>query len=302
MSAFADSGAAPIAEFLESKHHDVDPAIDPSKVKLPNPYIVCVVGASRGIGAGIAHAYAHAGASGMVLASRRVSGLEQTASECKKINPDVHIEIVSCDITSDASVQELASQTQSRFGRLDVLIVNSGFTGPIQSKVTETPSDEFIAAANVNYIGTFLCAKHLIPLLLSTKNGAKAIIAIGTLGAFIVRGIVANPQYNVSKVAQLRLMEMIHDQYNPTDGLLAYTLHPGGVLTEMARDSAPEYMLEYLQDSTELCGAFCVWLTKDRSRDWLSGRFASVDWDVGELEAKKEGVVEKDLLKLKIDV
>lgn len=52
-----------------------------------------------------------------------------------------------------------------------------------------------------------------------------------------------------------------------------------------------------LGDSPELPGAFCVWLTKER-RDWLNGRYLSAGWDVGELEAKKEDIVNQNLLTL----
>lgn len=50
-------------------------------------------------------------------------------------------------------------------------------------------------------------------------------------------------------------------------------------------------------DSPELPGAFCVWLTKER-RDWLNGRYLSAGWDVTELEAKKEDIVNRNLLTL----
>ena len=56
-----------------------------------------------------------------------------------------------------------------------------------------------------------------------------------------------------------------------------------------------------LVDSVDLCGAFCVWMSKQtRALSWLNGRFVSVKWDVEELLAKKEEVVQNDLLKWKI--
>ena len=53
--------------------------------------------------------------------------------------------------------------------------------------------------------------------------------------------------------------------------------------------------------SVELCGAFCVWLTKDvRETLWLSGRWMSATWDTEELIARKDDIVQKDLLKARI--
>jgi hypothetical protein len=52
-------------------------------------------------------------------------------------------------------------------------------------------------------------------------------------------------------------------------------------------------------DDEDLAGAFCVWLSREK-RGWLSGRYVSCNWDVGELEAKKGEIVERDLLKMRM--
>lgn len=67
---------------------------------------------------------------------------------------------------------------------------------------------------------------------------------------------------------------------------------------------APSNFKDFLVDSDDMCGAFCVWLTKDgaEARSWLSGRLLSSNWDVDELEQKKQEVVEKDLLKIKLSL
>jgi len=51
----------------------------------------------------------------------------------------------------------------------------------------------------------------------------------------------------------------------------------------------------------ELPGGFAVWLTKER-RDWLSGRFLNANWNVEELEAKREEIVSRDLLRMRLVV
>lgn len=290
-------GTKGTGQVTATSHSVPNTTLDPTKTTLPNPFVVCIIGASRGIGAGIATAYAKAGASGLILASRRISGLEETAAECKKANPNVETAIVSCDITSPESVEALATQTKERFGRLDVVAVNSGYSGPVVIKVTETDPSTFVNATNVNYIGTFLSAKYLIPLLLETKDGAKAFIGVSSLASLIVRGPIANSQYCVSKMAQLKLLEHIHEEYQD-QGLASFAVHPGAVMSEMADESAPEGFRKFLTDSPDLCGAFCVWLTKEGDkRFWLSGRLVSAKWDADELETRKEEIVSKDLLK-----
>lgn len=51
-----------------------------------------------------------------------------------------------------------------------------------------------------------------------------------------------------------------------------------------------------LTDDVKLCGAFCVWLSREK-RMWLSGRLLSATWDVDELLEKKDQIQEQDLLK-----
>jgi len=56
-----------------------------------------------------------------------------------------------------------------------------------------------------------------------------------------------------------------------------------------------------LQTDIGLAGGFCTWLTKER-REYLSGRFLSVHWDVDELESKKDEILEGDKLKFRMVV
>jgi hypothetical protein len=54
-------------------------------------------------------------------------------------------------------------------------------------------------------------------------------------------------------------------------------------------------------DDPELCGSFCVWLTKEQGQmDWLNGCLVSANWDPEELLKKKTDVVEKGLLKFEV--
>lgn len=53
-----------------------------------------------------------------------------------------------------------------------------------------------------------------------------------------------------------------------------------------------------LVDSVNLCGGFCVWLSRNiKDLKWLNGRFLDARWDANELLERKDDIVEKDLLK-----
>lgn len=56
-----------------------------------------------------------------------------------------------------------------------------------------------------------------------------------------------------------------------------------------------------MNDDVGLCGGFLVWLTKQK-REYLSGRYVSVNWDVDELETRKDEIVQGDKLRFRMVV
>jgi len=56
-----------------------------------------------------------------------------------------------------------------------------------------------------------------------------------------------------------------------------------------------------LTDDVGLCGGFLTWLTKER-REWLSGRYLAVTWDVDELAKMEDEIAVKDKLKFRMVV
>ncbi|KAF7910532.1 uncharacterized protein EAE98_012064 [Botrytis deweyae] len=283
--------------FIATRHKTLTPATTPANNSLPSPFVVCVIGASSGIGEHIAYSFAQAGASGIILASRNNSELTRVAEKIRVISPKTRVEIFSCDITLSSNISDLAHYIKETFGRLDVCIPNSGYAGPVTLKVTEGDPSWFQGNFDINMIGTYNCAHYLIPLLLESDNGAKGFIQVGSLAATLTGGPIANTGYCVSKFAQSRFLEMVGSQFGE-EGLVAVTVHPGAVATPMAAGNTPEVFLPYLVDSVDLCGGFCVWLSKNiKDLKWMNGRFLDARWDIDELLKRKQDVVEKDLLK-----
>ena len=294
----SDKRVAGLDKFCPTRHSTPYAAIS-TPDKLPPGTVVCIVGASRGIGASLAHAYARAGASSLILLSRpgSQSRTAAVAASCKQLNDSCETWVVGVDITDAADVGSFAAQIIPKFGRLDVAVINSGMSGPVTLKLTEDDPAIFKEVMDVNYTGTFNVLHHLIPLLLKTKDGLKAFIAIGSFASGIVTGPIANAKYCISKLAQARLIEYAAAQYEK-EGLLTLSVQPGAVASEQALETAPEEFKKYLIDSPDLAATFCAWVAKNRSTlDWLNGRLVSATWDVEELLAKKQEIVEKNLLK-----
>jgi NAD(P)-dependent dehydrogenase (short-subunit alcohol dehydrogenase family) len=229
--------------FTSTTHSKPTPALDPSTNKLSTPLNVLIIGASRGIGAGIAYAFAQAGAAHLILAARASSSeeLSAVATKAGQLNPSVPITSLPVDITSSSSVAQLAQNVKETMGRLDVLILNSGYSGPVVLKIDSGNPQDFKDVFDVNVQGTYLVAHHFVPLL-RESDGAKTFIAVNSFAALITSGHIANTAYCVSKLAQARLVEYIAEQYGK-EGVLTIAVHPGSVLTEMAAQTAPESMM-----------------------------------------------------------
>ncbi|KAJ4987113.1 short chain dehydrogenase reductase [Stagonosporopsis vannaccii] len=76
-------------------------------------------------------------------------------------------------------------------------------------------------------------------------------------------------------------------------------MHPGGVETSLSDGHAD--VKKYLLDTAELCGGFTTWLTA-QDRNWLNGRYTSVNWYVDVLEGMREEIVKRDKLKVKLTI
>ena len=208
---------------------------DPSKTTLPSPFVVCILGASRGIGASIAYAYAMAGASAVVLAGRDRPALETVSQETRRLaRTDMAALVVICDVTLDENVSALSDLVRLELGRLDVVVVNAGLWGETAIRVTEGDPKQFRDVLNVDVIGAYLAAHYLVPLMLSSEAGAKAFVAISGGAAWVTQGPVAHAAHCVSKLAQARLVEHMANDFQEEE-LLVAAVHPGCVLTDTSR-------------------------------------------------------------------
>ncbi|KAK3062026.1 hypothetical protein LTR53_019554, partial [Teratosphaeriaceae sp. CCFEE 6253] len=89
-----------------------------------------------------------------------------------------------------------------------------------------------------------------------------------------------------------RYMEFLQVEY---PSLRAFTLLPGIVNTDMLHITDPQFM-RFAKDEAELTGALVLYLASSRA-DYLKGSLTSINWDVEEMEAKKQEI-EAGLLKI----
>lgn len=105
--------------------------------------------------------------------------------------------------------------------------IHSGYL-EIFTPIAESDPDEWWYTWTVNMRGPYLVTRSFLPLLL--KGGDKQIVNLSSIGAHATRkGASA---YQTSKLAILRFTEFIMSEYSEK-GVLAFAVHPGGVMTEM---------------------------------------------------------------------
>lgn len=188
--------------------------------------VAIVTGASRGLGESMATALAGAGAS-VVLAAR---GAEQLATVADKIRAlGASALSVPTDITDAAAVDELVETASREFGRIDVLVNNSGIIASTALLDQEPAEWDRIMATNVRgtYLATRAVGRHMI------AQGAGKIVNIASNFAF--KGVPHHAAYCASKAAVVsftRTMAVEWARHNIQVNALA----PGYFATELNAD------------------------------------------------------------------
>lgn len=151
---------------------------------------VIVTGAGRGIGRGIALAFAQEKYN-VVVSDINLADCKKVAKEIEENNSKALA--VKCDVSSSKDVEMLISKTAKKFNQVDVLINNAGIF-PFQpfAKMAETQWDKVI---NVNLKSIFLCSKKVLPKM---PSGGR-IINISSIAAFV--GFEGLTHYCASKGA-----------------------------------------------------------------------------------------------------
>ena len=129
--------------------------------------VAVVTGAGRGIGAAIVQKLAAMGATA-VLCGRARAALESTARAITQAGGKA--EVVSCDVTSLASVEAAAGRVEASFGRVDILVNNAGvrgFGGPLH----ELPPESWEQILNTNLRGVYYAVRAFAPIMIRARSG-----------------------------------------------------------------------------------------------------------------------------------
>lgn len=242
--------------------------------------IAVVTGASSGLGADAALAYAAYGADVALLARR----LERLTALAQKIEQTGRRALaIACDVSNEGSVRQAVEQIIAHFGRIDILLNNAGIAIP--GTVETLPSDEWDRAMNTNVKGMYLMCKYIIPHMRAQQYGK--IVNISSVNAVIGD---KNPQlarhvYNTSKAAVRGLTIGMAASYGQ-ENITVNSIGPGLFESEMTHDTLfkhEEFMTFYSLVSPagrpgrrgELNGTI-LYLSSDAS-NYVTGQHILVD-------------------------
>src|SRR6266851_5720361 len=130
--------------------------------------VAIVTGASRGIGAAAARAFADAGA-GVVLAARTAQAIADLAAEINAAGGRALA--IPTDVIDPESVEGLVEHTVASFGRLDVAFNNAG-AGQMPKPLADISLEDFEMGLRANLYGAFVGMKYEIPAMLAAGGGA----------------------------------------------------------------------------------------------------------------------------------
>ena len=135
--------------------------------------IAVITGAGRGIGRAIALAYAKEGAN-LVLAARSQEALEETRTMIEGLGSKAFV--VPTDIRIEDSVRNLAEKALQHFGRVDILINNSGIAGPT-TQLWDISLADWEDTFAVNVTGAYLCCRAFLPSIIQQRSGSIIFIS-----------------------------------------------------------------------------------------------------------------------------
>ncbi|WP_235866831.1 SDR family oxidoreductase [Salibaculum griseiflavum] len=192
--------------------------------KTMNGKVVLITGASRGIGAEAARAFAEAGAK-VALLARSEDRIAELAGE---IGPAAIA--IPCDVSRFWEMQAAVDATLKTFGRIDVLVGNAGVIEPI-SHLAEADPEEWGKVIDINLKGVFNGMRAVLPHMLDQGGGTILTVSSGAAH----NPVEAWSHYCASKAGAYMLTRSVDNEYRDK-GIRALGLSPGTVATEMQRE------------------------------------------------------------------
>ncbi|WP_327665466.1 SDR family NAD(P)-dependent oxidoreductase [Streptomyces sp. NBC_00498] len=189
-------------------------------------HVALVTGGNSGIGLGMAHGLAEAGADVCVWGTN--SGRNAAATD-ELTKHGTRVASVRCDVGDEDAVTAGFAETLERFGRVDSCFANAGVNGRI-TPFTELSLTEFRRVMRVNLEGAFLTLRAAAAHMVERGGGG---VLVGTSSLSSVQGSPRNEAYAASKAALTSLLQGCAVEF-ARHGINAHSLQVGWTETPLA--------------------------------------------------------------------
>jgi len=239
-----------------------------------NDQVVIVTGGTRGIGAGISTSFLTNGAT--VIATYQGNHTKAEEFKAKLGALSEKLILKQCDVRDEQAITELFQYIENTFGKLDVLVNNSGIR---KDQLTATMTlAEWNDVLATNLTGTFLMSKHAV--LTMMKNRYGRIVNMSSVGGEI--GLPGQANYAASKAGQVAISQTLSKEVAKR-GITVNNVLPGFIDTELIADLPEEQRKEYMKDVPmrrfgkveEVAHAVLFFASKEAS--YITGASVAVD-------------------------
>lgn len=191
-----------------------------------------ITGSSRGIGAGIARAFAREGAEVAINYPTPLEAEEAEALRVELLSMGCRAVAIEADVADESASAALAAQALEALGGIDILVNNAGIahTAPLE----EISISDWDRVISVHLRGTFLVTKHVLPAMYAAGHGR----IINTASQLAYKGAPGFTHYTAAKGAIISLTRSLALEAAPK-GVTVNCVAPGATKTAILEDVDP---------------------------------------------------------------